>query len=82
MRIVSSTPQALNCWTVLLGSNLINTAVSLLDAHKQCYKKYKIKSFCEEKPYKDAQKRFFEVVGFNAADVVRSGAVESVHEHL
>lgn len=24
MRIVSSTPQALNCWTVLWGSNLTN----------------------------------------------------------
>lgn len=25
MRIVSSTPQALSCWTVLLGSNLTNS---------------------------------------------------------
>lgn len=36
----------------------------------------------KEKERKDVQKSLFEVVGFNAADVVRSGAVEGVHQHL
>lgn len=36
----------------------------------------------KEKERKDVQKSLFEIVGFNAADVVRGGAVEGVHQHL
>lgn len=36
----------------------------------------------KDKERKDVQKSLFEIVGLNAADVVRSGAVEGVHQHL
>lgn len=73
MRMVSSTPQALSCCTVLLGSNL----------NGQQRQRVKLSSQQKrEKGRKDAQKSLFEVVGFDAADVVRSGAVEGVHQHL
>lgn len=76
MRIVSSTPQALSCCTVLLGSNLDKQQTS---AHPP--PPTEVPQNNKEKK-KDVQKSLFEIVGLNAADVVRSGVVEGVHQHL
>lgn len=77
MRIVSSTPQALSCCTVLLGSNLDKQQTSAHPPPPPTEEPQKNK---EKK--KDVQKSLFEIVGLNAADVVRSGVVEGVHQHL
>lgn len=37
---------------------------------------------CEGGPSGDLHERLFKVVGFDAADIVRSGAVQGIHEHL
>lgn len=87
MRIVSRTPQALSCCTARLGSNLQFKQVHCSqtrvegDVSQRANVGKKPKNVLN-KDRGDSREGQLEVIGFDAADVVRSGRVQSLHQHL